>query len=255
MGIYLIQSVLVVWAISLRYHSEWLLLLLYVLGSGFVVTGFTLADRSGFRLKHAALAPSPGLLQTPLRDHLIKFSFPVVKYGLPGLLIVTSLLTSDIPGYLAGLSTFLIFLVALTSLLRKDRIKQVLRFSLYLIIPFITYLSQEGMKPWSEDIYHILYTASFLVIFFFVILTIKLTRRKKGFQNTPMDFLILFIALVLPNVCWNLALTQQMGLLTVKILIFFFGFEILMGELRDRVSELAIPTTAALALIAARAFF
>lgn len=49
-----------------------------------------------------------------------------------------------------------------------------------------------------------------------------------------MDFLILMIALVVPNLPDPMIRSVQMGELAVKIIVLFFSFEVLLGEMRKR---------------------
>jgi len=75
-----------------------------------------------------------------------------------------------------------------------------------------------------------LYHLSYIFLMFFALLTLRLTKRMKGFRTTPMDFLILvfiFVFLALPD------LRTQYGMMAVKIIIFYFCYEIVMGEVRD----------------------
>jgi hypothetical protein len=69
-----------------------------------------------------------------------------------------------------------------------------------------------------------------------------------------MDFLILFIALILPSISGSLAFTHQTGMLTVKILIFFFGFEILIAELRNNMTALGVSTLLSMVIITVKWF-
>jgi hypothetical protein len=46
-----------------------------------------------------------------------------------------------------------------------------------------------------------------------------------------------------------------MGLLTVKILIFFFGFEILIGELREKQDRIGYCAVAAMLIVALKGAF
>lgn len=72
-------------------------------------------------------------------------------------------------------------------------------------------------------------------------MTLKLTRRRKGFKATPMDFLILFIALVVPNLP-GLGITgHHLGLMTAQIIIILFSYEVLIGELRNDSRGFAWP--------------
>lgn len=255
--IYLIQSLLVVCAILYRYNSEWFLIIIYSLFAGTVLSGFHIAGRTGWKI--ARIDPLDKFISAKFsffkkNNAIIRVSFRVVEFGLPALLIFTTCMASEIPPYMRLLSILFIFIICLTWLFRKDQLSRVLRVCLYLIIPFLTYLSQNSTLTWMNEPVKDIYGISFLVVFLFIILTVKYTRRKKGFKTTPMDFLILFIALILPSISGGQAFTHQMGLLTVKILIFFFGFEILIGELRDDMTALGVSTLLSMLIITVKWF-
>ena len=67
-----------------------------------------------------------------------------------------------------------------------------------------------------------------------------------------MDFLILFIALVVPNLPDPRIKTWQMGLVAAKIVVLFFTYEVLKGELRLGTKRLGLTGIIALLIICAR---
>jgi len=95
-------------------------------------------------------------------------------------------------------------------------------------------------------------TLFFGALAFFMVMTLKFTRRQKGFKATPMDFLILVIALVVPNLPDPMIRGVQMGELAAKIIVLFFSFEVLLGELRGSMNRLTLGVLAGLALLALR---
>ena len=258
LGIYFIQSSLVAAAIIFRFHSEWFVLTLYALFAGMIISLFHLAERYGWKISRSD--PFDRFIAGKLKilsdnNMVIRVSSPIVEIALPLLLIINSLLAYDVPGYLSVICLIFVSLIVLTWVFRKALLKRTIRICLYLTIPFVTYLSQNNPAGWITFAVHNAYNLAFITVFFFVILTLKYTRRQKGFRSTPMDFLILFIALVLPNLSGGIQLTHQMGLLTVKILIFFFGFEILIGELREKQDRIGYCAVAAMLIVALKGAF
>jgi UDP-GlcNAc:undecaprenyl-phosphate GlcNAc-1-phosphate transferase len=106
----------------------------------------------------------------------------------------------------------------------------------------------------SQDLFYFpeLYNATFVFLLFFVILTLRFTRRRKGFKATPMDFLIFFVALVAPYIAGTYAKYKEIGAVAAKMIMFFFSYEILIGELRGQFKRLAFATICSLAVITAR---
>jgi len=128
----------------------------------------------------------------------------------------------------------------------------VLRLTLYPSISLMIYWGETDMVVWMNDNLVVPYNLSFGFLFFFVILTLKFTRRRNGFKSTPMDFLILFIALVVPNFPDKQIQSYHLGLMAAKIIFFFFSYEILIGELRVDLNRLGAVTMLALVVMSVR---
>ena len=137
--------------------------------------------------------------------------------------------------------------------LRKAWITTIVEISIFLMIPFLVYLSEKDVAYLSNTTLVKAYAFSFGVLIIFVLLTLKFTRRK-GFKSTPMDFLILFVALVVPYLPDERIRNWQMGLVAAKIVVLFFTFEVLKGELRMDTKKLGAAGIMALMIISLRGF-
>ena len=67
-----------------------------------------------------------------------------------------------------------------------------------------------------------------------------------------MDFLIILIAIIVPNLTSELVRSHNLQLLAVEIIVFFFSYEVLINELRGRFNALTASTLIALTLIGIR---
>ena len=255
--IYIIQAFLVTSAFVFRTYSEWFLLILYLIFSGVILIAFFVTDRTGWRLRqHDFLRITmKGKLRFLKEDSiLIKLSFKALEIGIPSLLLLSCLLFKNMPRNFSFFSLGFIGLLILVWLLNEKLMETTLRVTLYLTIPFVVYLSERGISAWTNGNLTLLYNLSFGVLAMFVVLTLKFTRRTKGFKSTPMDFLILFIALVVPNLPDQQIQSYQMGLVAAKIIVFFFGYEVLIGELRGELRGIEIPTIATLLIASLKGF-
>ena len=256
--IYLLQAFLVGSAFLLRFHSDWLILILYMAFSAVVLSGFYLAEKTGWKLKRYDLIDQviKGRLRVlKERNILIRVAFGVLAAGLPLLLLLSCFLPAKIPTSFSLFSLALLGLILVTWFFKKESLGAMLALSLYLSIPFLIFLSEADRVGWMTSELLRPYNLSFGVLTLFVLLILKFTRRKKGFRPTPMDFLILLIALVVPNLPEETFQGYNMGLVTAKILVLFFSYEVLIGELRGEVKGLGVATMATLAVIAVRGFF
>jgi UDP-GlcNAc:undecaprenyl-phosphate GlcNAc-1-phosphate transferase len=146
-------------------------------------------------------------------------------------------------------------LIIIVWLLKKDWLRAILTLTIYLLIPLIVYLSTTDTRlPERLGYIENLYNYAFVFLVFFVILTLKFTRRRRGFKVTPMDFLILFIALVAPYIAGTYTAHKEIGAVAAKTIMLFFSYEVLIGELRGRFDRLTFATICALIAIAVRGF-
>ncbi|MEM5786805.1 MAG: MraY family glycosyltransferase [Syntrophobacteraceae bacterium] len=255
--IYFLQVLLVTGAFLMRNHSEWLLLGFYVGFSGFALLFFTAAERTGWTWRRY------DLLDVVIRTKFkvlqesnigIRVSFEALETGLPGLLLLSCFVAGEVPAYCSASALVLAALILTTWFLRKQWIGGAVRVSLYLLIPYIVYFSEMSPAGWVSEPFAILYNLLFGVIVLFMILTLKFTRRRKGFKTTPMDYLILFAVIVIPNLPGIELQNYQVNVIITKIVVFFFGFEVLMGELRGEFRRIALVTVSSLLFMGLRGF-
>jgi UDP-GlcNAc:undecaprenyl-phosphate GlcNAc-1-phosphate transferase len=253
--IYMITAFLVFSAFLFRFQSEWFLLIFYLLFSGLIVGGFLLADKAGWKVRRYDLFDKviKGKLSI-LREKqiLIKISSQFSEIGLPLLLLFSCLLPAKIPPYYSILLLVLAGMTIGTWIFMKKWLTGSLCISYYLLVPLILRMAQIDMVPWMSGRATQIYNLSFLALAFFIVLTLKFTRRRNGFKVSPMDFLILVIAIVVPNLPDPQIQSLHMGFLAMKIMVFFFSFEVLIGEMRGHLNRLTIATLAALLLSAIR---
>jgi UDP-GlcNAc:undecaprenyl-phosphate/decaprenyl-phosphate GlcNAc-1-phosphate transferase len=253
--IYLIQSAMIIFAIFFRYHYAWLFLSGYLLFSTALIGAFTLADNTGFRIPRYHLIDHiiKGKLRRIKSDNLIiRISFEISKMLLPLMFLFNCLLPATVPGYASTVAlSFGVFLAALW-VFSKKWMGLGLRLVLYLTIPLALYFGEGGKAAWisSEMLtgYHLL----LIVSTFFVILSIKFSRRMQGFRVTPLDFLIIFIAVTVPNLPDPFIRSQHLGALAVELIVLLFGYEVLITELRGKFDTLVLSTLVGLAIIGIR---
>ena len=253
--IYIIQAFLVSAAFLLRFYSEWLLLFGYIIFSGLILFGLIIADRSDFKFKRYDLLDrviKGKLKELKEKQVFIKVFFRMACLLFIALMFFSCFLPKTIPVYLSFSAIAFGVMLLVTQLARKQWMAGALRLTIYLMVIFVIYLGEANMATWMNGQARQLYNFSFGVLALFVIFTLKLSRRTTGFKITPMDFLILFIALVVPNLPDEHIQSYHMGLLAAKIIVFFFSYDVLMPELRGRLDRFGLATIAALGVIAVR---
>lgn len=256
--IYTCQALLIIVAYLLRFYSDWMLLGGYVGFSVSAVYLLSLAGRNGWHNKSNSYVPMFAgfryLKDLKEKGNVIRMVMPVLQLGPPLLLFVTCLIPPGLPAYTRYYILGFAGLIAVAWALEWDSLGEVLRITLYLLIPFVVYKSSQAPSGWAKGVAFHLYNWTFFLLAVVVILASKLSRRRAGFKTTPLDFLIFILALVVPNLPEQNIQAYQLGKVAAKIVIFYFSFEVLMIELQGKFGGLALWTWAALIALAVRAF-
>jgi len=265
LGLFHTEAVTLIYAITagmtgaaylLRYHSDWLILLVYAGFSALVVAAFGAAERRGFAFSREGFFDT-GIKQRlkPLKEKslLIRAVFVPLLYGLPLLFAAAGLVRAAVPGYLGAAAAGFAAAIVAARLIRKEWVNPVMRVAFYLVVPMVLSLGEVEPADWVKPALFSAYQYAYGLLAFFTVLTLRFTRRKKGFKATPMDFLVLVIALVVPNLPGDVAGGMRMGEMAIKLLVMYFSFEVLIGELRGELRKIAIGLLAGLVLLAARA--
>ncbi|MBW1723229.1 MAG: undecaprenyl/decaprenyl-phosphate alpha-N-acetylglucosaminyl 1-phosphate transferase [Deltaproteobacteria bacterium] len=248
MTIYGIQFLLTLSAFTFRFYSDWFILGLYGGFSFLVLAGFHFTEKTGFSFKRRPLIDrgAGGRFKDLMERKLIKISFRVVVFGTPTLFLATCLLSGKVPSYISSGSFILASFVLFSLSFMRPMISSAVRIAVYLVVPFTVYLSELEMPQVLARSAIRIYSLSFGILALFSLLTMTFTKRRKGFKSTPMNFLILAVALVVPNLPDFQMVAFHTGTIAMKIIVFFFSYEVLIGELRGRTIRLAWATTGAL---------
>ena len=254
-AIYLHQIVLVSAAFFLRYQPDGFLLGFFLCFASMVIVGSTVSDRLGWQVPRFDLVDRviKGRLRV-LREEavLIKVCFSIIERLTPGLLWITCIVMDTVPGYFAWVCLATGTALMAAAFTGRPWTGGLLRLALYISIPFIIYQGNNcvhGVLPeFLRHVFNILHG----VLAFFVILTLKFTRRRKGFRVTPMDFLILFVAVVMPYFPNPYVESMHMGIVATRIVVMIFSYEVLIGELRDQLKGQALIAAGALLALAFR---
>jgi len=249
-AIYLVQGFLVTVGYVFRFYSDWFLLVFYLAFSTLVLTGFFVAEKTNWRLKRFEVFDKivKGRLRV-LKDKsiLIKVSFKSMEVLFPAIFLTACVLpgsVSSVIGIVLLIFAALIFAVYFSN---KRRLYLVLRVCFYLSVPFLVFIGDEALQTGPARL-RAVYTLLYAGLAFLALVTLKFTRRQKGFKASPMDFLILILALTIPNLPESIQ-GYHLGGIAVKVIVLFFGFEVLMGELRGEFRWLALPIAAGLAFV------
>lgn len=243
--IYILQAFLVTSAFIFRFYSDWLLLAVYVLFSSTITILFLVTDRTGWKFKRSGFFDVfvKGRLKVfKDKNIFIKISFNIFKIGIPILFFLSCLIPGDVPEYFSLFAAVMAVLLFICLVFRAEWLAAILRISLYMLIPFVIYLAEVELSVRLDELMNQLFIAFYAVMVIFMMVTLRLTRRQKGFKSSPMDFLVLFVALVVPNLPDQYIQSYDLGGVAAKIIVLFFSYEVLIGELRGKLNWVVLST-------------
>lgn len=252
LSIYVAQASLILLAIGFRGRNDWMFLAVYFCFAIIAVGTFHLIEATGYRVnRDAFLTPLKNRLR-PLKDRgrVIRVCFGIVKYGVPLVLLFNLLYPTPQNRYrllyIAGLMTILL----LAWLLNKRRLGGVFKYGLYLLTPFLIYRCDQSVYELMPPAFVTVYNFSYLVLLASIYLTMKFTRREKGFKSSPLDFLVVFVVLLIPNLTDTAFSDYRLGLIAAKTVVLFYSYEVLIGELRKQ--SLLLPFSVAAILMSVK---
>ena len=256
--IYVLQTMLIVSAYIFRFHSEWLLLVVYMIFCVLIISLFYAAQRMAWRFKRFAffdIGIKGRLKFLKERSVVIIYSFRTLQVLLPAVMLLTCVMASGIQGYFSLFSLCAVIALVFVQVYMKGRLDIVLRVVLYIMTPFVVYYSTVNGVEWIGVAGKKIYNLSFVIIALVTVLTLKYTRRRQGFRFSPTDLLIIIFTLLIPNIPGFAIVSSDIGFITAKIIVFFFSFDVLIGEMRGEFKWLLLASIVSLLVIGAKGFW
>jgi len=237
--IYAIQAVMVGLAYVLRWQSDALILMMYgtfalAMFALFLATvrgAFLLSETSRGRLLSDTKLARAGLW---LSDMAPRFLAVVV----PLFLIANVFLPGHVPmdlGY-AALSLFAVVLGGLW-FVPKYR-SHFVRGGLYVGSAFLMYMGEQSSISEIWPIY-VTQNTFLAIIALLVLLSMRFSRGNR-FQTTPLDYLMVFFAFIVPLLPEMRADMPTLSILAAKLIVLYFSFELLLHTFADRMKQFGL---------------
>ena len=257
MVIYAVQADLFLLAYWLRFESD-----LTILGvvSGFFVGAvgiLQVAARRGWRFREPAGAPraSPlSRLLEALRDpkYLPRWSYLAVAIALclyaALVLAETASVSPDVQILVMGL---LAVSVVLSAVFRRKPLNILEKAALYVTTAVLVYL--DTMLQPGERVFGRYTWAAVGLAALGTVVRLRLSPDRR-FVLTPLDLIVLFVALVVPSLPGIFAMPDGGALGIAKLVIFFYAIEVLVSRVEMSVVWLRISVAALLAVLTIRPF-
>ena len=240
-AIYAIQAGMVGLACLLRWQSDALIVPLYLILAGavlalFVASAYSLVPNLPAQNAHAR---SGQWLMDALDNHWLRdLPIRLLAVMVPLFLISTVFLQATVPSDVSYLSTML-FAIVLAGLFFLPRLAPYfVRGGLYLGSTFLLYVSDEVWVKAAAPIPSV-YHALFGTMAVMVLLTMRFDSRSR-FQTTPLDYLMVCLAVIVPFLPGIQADVSSLGPFVAKLIVLFFSFELLLHAFSDRVKQLGL---------------
>ncbi len=239
--IYFLQTALVLMAYGMRYCSDWLIVGVYAFFIVVISLFFFLSAHFKWRFRRRQEGEY-NHLQKRLQELgkltlMLRIIFYLLQINFILVLLIIVWPAHAVPAWLAGVALVLAILLLL------GFVKQVsfklncilLRLSVYLTLPALLYDTvvsgsfSEGCLWWRE--YGFYCDIAYFTLVVLSLLLLKFTRRS-GYKSTPLDFLILLVVLLVPVINPQTTGSGGVGMMAVRIIVFFFTFEVIIEESR-----------------------
>ncbi len=257
LSIYLVQALFICCAFFFRFYSNGTNLLIFtaVAGGLIFLSELTRKKKIKFRNRKKNKARSRSVLAMVVGEQFsIRFFFRMLKWWLPLVLLIQSLISTRIPDHLAWMLLGSMVLILGVTYFQPGVKKDGIRMVLYCCIPFLMYTSTMSPAPWMTQHLATANHLTFVALIFFVIATLNLTKRKKGFRFNPLDFLIFIVIFIFPNLPSIHIETPLIKVVVSKVLILFFSYDVLLGELRENDQYLEKSIITVFTIIVIRSF-
>lgn len=250
--IYSIQTFFVVSAVLLRYEADWLILSLYL---GLCTLVFILiysARHAGWRAHQPHAVSRLSWLIGLAKKQKVFMAAPgrLVGVAIPVLLIAVSLLADRVSRDLGTGAAVLLMPMMFYLVSRTPRDSILIRMISYVTSAFVVYLETRHLGtqyPAMESIAPVYYGALAIATG----LAVRFANDGE-FKTSPMDFLVIFFVLSV-GILTRIQPSQiELGSMAVKVVILFYGCEVVISRLKNRWSPLSLATLGTLAVIGIR---
>jgi UDP-GlcNAc:undecaprenyl-phosphate/decaprenyl-phosphate GlcNAc-1-phosphate transferase len=239
--IYVIQAGMLCLAYVLRWQADALILPLYLLIAGSVLLLFIAAGRGllpnltaqgGHFLSNVTvtrLMNGPWLTNLPMQ---------FLAVTVPCFLIALVFVPSNVPTDVGYLSIIIFGIVLLGISFSPHVAPYFVRGGLYVGTTFLLYVC-EGSRYRSMSAVAIIHNGFFVVVAVMVLLSLRFNEESR-FQTTPLDYLMVFLAVTFPLLPEVSADIAHLGVFAAKLMVLFFSFELLLHAFANRVRQLGL---------------
>jgi len=226
MVIYAVQADLFLLAYWMRYESD---LLILAAVSAFFLSALLLlhfAAKRRWRWRSQHDSPRARLVSLLLQPQYVpRWSYLAVAFAL---VAYAALVMSEIAGVSGDVKLLVLILLAVTAsclvILRIRPLSLLEKGALYVTVAALVYL--DSIIAQGDRLTSLAGWGLVLIAAVGTVLRLRLTGDRR-FELTPLDLIVLFVALVIPSLPGNLGLLHGGALAIAKLVILFYAVEVL----------------------------
>jgi len=249
--IYVAQAAMVCCGYVFRYFPDFWLVVLYLAISLSILTFFNLAHIRGWKVARGSGLRNPPLLrvigrlrQTGLLTHIVYWGLSIL---VGGVFLSSSLRAETVSDDIIVASILMLAcMIVAKAFPRLMGLQQAEQIVIYATAVFSVYLVQSnGVSSTS----HAIDLSVFVAMAVLLVLGMRLTRGNY-FRVTPMDFLVLFLAILVPNLPDFHDQNSALATAVPKVILLFYSLEfVLSGGMPIQQSVLRYVTMATLLVV------
>ena len=241
LAIYSIQAGMVSLAYLLRWQHDLLVFAVYLVTAGVILMPFLHPRYRGAAAgSHAPAVQAADIHLEPTAGMKLLGQIPVrlLATVIPMFLVLSVFLPSSVSrdiGSMAGVSC----MTMISGMVLVPRLAPIfVRAGLYVGSTFIMYVDQISDSVLRQAL-AVPMIAIFLLLALLVMLTIRFNTELQ-FHTTPLDYLMIFLALMIPILPEMHIGDLAVSILTAKLLVLYFSFELLLHLYAHRVMQLGL---------------
>ena len=255
-SVYILQGLFVGAALFLRYESDLMLATIYLSAVIAVVLFIRGVRHVRLDSAHDARKSSFDHALQIVRRHVLFEEGPLVflTVAIPLFLLAGALGASRIP-WDFGVSAAIAFMLLMVRLVLGYRAWFLfLRLLIFVSIAFVTYLVEMEPPFWSGWLHGNIAFVYFGLVAVAVVLVARY-RVTDAFKITPMDLLVILAMLSIGVLPEQVRETYHLVPVIVKLVVLFYGAELVLKTMKSRWSLLPLASLATLGIVALRGSF
>ena len=251
--LYATQGLMVSCAYLLRWQSDFFILAIYGLFALPILSLFLRSENQVLSLSRNESDTPPAGKDLGKDEWYVTLPVKLLGLVVPLFLVTGVFVPASVPVDLGYVAIGLFALVLTGMMVLPAAAPMLIRVGLYVGATFVIYLMQQPPpgELWSL---HAPLNLFFLGLAVLIMLTIRFGVKER-FQTTPLDYLMVFLALAIPFLPEMHVGDINLSVLTAKMIVMFLGLELMLHTLDKRVTQFGLVSLWVFLILGLRAWW